>query len=92
VDVVRAVLAIGEGISLLNQPSVQVLTSSRAHDHDPLVAVDVFLFAGDRYVSSQAFCLRGEYAWPAWVPSADTRDCPVGYTCRSDPPWPFFDD
>ena len=46
----------------------------------------------DRYVSGQAFCLRGEYAWPAWVPSTDTRDCPVGYTCRGDPPWPFFDD
>jgi hypothetical protein len=44
----------------------------------------------DRYVSSQAFCLRNEYVRPAWVPTADTPQCPVGYTCVDDPPW-FFD-
>ncbi len=44
----------------------------------------------DRYVSSQVFCLRDEYVRPAWVPTADTPQCPVGYTCVDDPPW-FFD-
>jgi hypothetical protein len=46
----------------------------------------------DRYVSGQEFCLVGEWVWPAWVPSADTPQCPVGYTCKTDPPWLFFDD
>lgn len=40
----------------------------------------------DRYVSSQAFCLSGEFARPAWVPTADTPQCFVGYTCVATPP------
>ncbi len=43
----------------------------------------------DRYVSSQAFCLRTEYVRPAWVPTADAPQCFVGYTCTDDPPWLF---
>ncbi len=43
----------------------------------------------DRYVSSQAFCLRNEYVRAAWVPMADTLQCPIGYTCVDDPPWLF---
>lgn len=40
----------------------------------------------DRYVSSQAFCLSTEFARPAWVPTADTPQCFIGYTCVSAPP------
>ena len=36
----------------------------------------------DRYVASQRFCLPDEITKPAWVPSADTRQCFVGYTCE----------
>ncbi|PVE23557.1 hypothetical protein DC522_15320 [Microvirga sp. KLBC 81] len=35
----------------------------------------------DRYVSSQASCLSGEFTRPAWVPTADTPQCFIGYTC-----------
>ena len=45
----------------------------------------------DRYVSSQAFCLPTQSIRAAWVPTADTQRCFVGYTCVDDPPW-FFDD
>jgi len=31
----------------------------------------------DRYVSDERFCERGEYAVPAFVPSADRKSCPV---------------
>jgi hypothetical protein len=54
------------------------------------IVLDTGRYTYDRYVSSQAFCLRNEYVRPAWVPTADTPQCPIGYTCVDDPPW-FFD-
>ncbi len=35
----------------------------------------------DRYVDSDRFCTRGEVAFPATVPAADTRACPV-HRCK----------
>ena len=40
----------------------------------------------DRYVRSQAFCLSTEFTRPSWVPTADTPNCFVGYTCVEQPP------
>ena len=48
----------------------------------------------DRFVATRGFCRLGEYAWPAWAPTADTRQCQLGYTCRPGrSPWhdDFFD-
>ena len=36
----------------------------------------------DRFVSGGSFCLVGERPEPAWVPSADSPQCFVGYRCR----------
>lgn len=35
----------------------------------------------DRYVSAVTQCVRGETLEPAWVPTADTRQCLIGYRC-----------
>lgn len=35
----------------------------------------------DRYVQSQRFCSMGEVRTRAYVPSADTKSCPV-YNCK----------
>lgn len=35
----------------------------------------------DRYVQSEQFCTMGEVRTRAYVPSADTKSCPV-YTCK----------
>jgi hypothetical protein len=35
----------------------------------------------DRYVSAVTQCVRGETLDPAWVPTVDTPQCPVGYRC-----------
>jgi hypothetical protein len=35
----------------------------------------------DRYVSAVTQCVRGEILDPAWVPTADTRQCLIGYRC-----------
>jgi hypothetical protein len=36
----------------------------------------------DRYVSGAQFCFRPEVTEPAWVSTADTGQCFVGYVCR----------
>lgn len=36
----------------------------------------------DRFVADRRFCLRSEVTEPAWVPSADTPQCFVGYRCK----------
>ena len=35
----------------------------------------------DRYVAAATQCVRGETLDPAWVPTADTAQCPIGYRC-----------
>jgi hypothetical protein len=44
-------------------------------------------FTYDRYVGSYGSCAVGENLDPAWVPTADTAQCPIGYRCvpRSPP-------
>ena len=39
-------------------------------------------YAYDRYVSSNRFCALGETTEPAWIPTADSAQCFVGYRCR----------
>jgi hypothetical protein len=39
-------------------------------------------YAYDRYVSSSRFCALGETTEPAWIPTADSAQCFVGYRCR----------
>ena len=45
----------------------------------------------DRYVRDRSFCEINEYVEPAWVPTRDTPQCPIGYRCRSGTPFPFDD-
>jgi hypothetical protein len=39
----------------------------------------------DRYVRDRSFCEFNEVLDPAWVPTRDTPQCPIGYRCRSGP-------
>jgi hypothetical protein len=38
-------------------------------------------FTYGRYVGSYGYCVLGETTEPAWVPTADTPQCPIGYQC-----------
>lgn len=40
----------------------------------------------DRYVNGSGQCLAGEYADPAWITTADSTACFVGYTCKGGNP------
>jgi hypothetical protein len=37
--------------------------------------------AYDRYVVSAGSCSLGERTEPAWIPTADNPQCPIGYRC-----------
>jgi hypothetical protein len=37
----------------------------------------------DRYIAGSGQCLLGEVPDPAWVPTADNPQCPIGYRCVS---------
>ena len=42
----------------------------------------------ERFVATRGYCLLGEHAWPAYAPTADARQCPLGYVCRPGrTPW-----
>ena len=44
----------------------------------------------DRFVATPGFCLLGEWAEPRTAPTADARQCRLGYVCQSgSPPWEF---
>lgn len=45
----------------------------------------------DRYVRDRTFCEFNEVLDPAFVPTRDTPQCPIGYRCRSGP-YDFFGD
>lgn len=36
----------------------------------------------DRFVSDGRFCFLGEHLWPANAPTADARQCRLGYICK----------
>jgi hypothetical protein len=45
----------------------------------------------ERFVVHSGFCEWDEYADPAWAPTRDTHQCPVGYVCKYRPaPWEDF--
>ncbi len=46
------------------------------------VVLGTGVYTYDRFVSGSNHCVYGEFAEPAYVPSADTPQCFVGYRCR----------
>ena len=87
--VVFLALAVFATASFAQRPSTLGMGCSEAQS---LVAASgaIVLSTGrhtyDRYVAHPGFCAFGEYAYSAYVPTSDARQCPVGYECRNDPP------
>ncbi|MBB4301137.1 hypothetical protein GGD81_000152 [Rhodobium orientis] len=46
-----------------------------------VLATSTFLYY--RFVSSEAQCPREQVTRPAFVPTADDPECPIGYRCAS---------
>ncbi len=92
--VVTLTLLIPESSLTQPRPLTPAISCGRAK---PLVASRGAIELGtgqhsyNRYVRSQAFCYPPMIR-PAWVPTADTPRCFVGYTCVEDHPLGPLDD
>lgn len=66
--------------SSLKHSCVEVRASVQSHG-----AVIIHTGHGnyDRYVSGSSYCPMGLFARNAWVPTADSHACYVGYTCEA---------
>lgn len=49
------------------------------------IVLDIGPHRYGRFVSSRRFCARGMEAEPAYIPTADRRQCFVGYRCQLRP-------
>lgn len=45
------------------------------------IVLDTDRFIYDRYVRNASFCLNQQTTKAAWVPTKDTPNCFIGYTC-----------
>jgi hypothetical protein len=79
-----ALLSFGSGALAQGSPLTRGMSCYGARE---LVSVHgaVVLRTGpatyDRYVAAGGQCVLGEVMEPAWVPTADNPQCPVGYRC-----------
>jgi hypothetical protein len=77
-------LSIGSGALAQSRPLTLQMSCNGARQ---LVASQgaVVLSTGpttyDRYVAAVTQCVRGDTLDPAWVPTADTPQCSIGYRC-----------
>jgi hypothetical protein len=79
-----AVLSLGSGALAQSHPLTLQMSCHGARE---LVGAQgaIVLNTGpttyDRYVAAGSQCVLGEVTEPAWVPTADTPQCPIGYRC-----------
>lgn len=94
IALVLAFLACGSGVQAQQRLSTLNLTCGQAQRvvlSRGAVVLSTGTYTYDRFVRDRNFCEFNEYLDPAFVPTRDTPQCPVGYRCRTDPPY-FFDD
>lgn len=94
IALVLAFLACGSGVQAQPRQSTLNLTCAQAQRTifgrgAAVLSTGTYTF--DRFVRDLSFCEVNEYLDPAFVPTRDTPQCPIGYRCRTDPP-DFFDD
>jgi hypothetical protein len=88
-----AALALSASVAFAQRPSTLDMSCQQAQSlvgRSGAVVLSTGRHTYDRFVASDRFCLPGEYALAATAPTQDARQCPLGYTCTSQPP--FWDD
>ena len=79
-----ALLAMTTGAWAQSQPLTLRMSCAQAQSlvsSQRAVVLNTSEFTYGRYVGSYGHCVLGETTEPAWVPTADTLQCPVGYQC-----------
>jgi hypothetical protein len=89
-----ALVALSAGPTFAERPSTLAMSCQQAQSliaKRGAVVMSTGRHTYDRFVASEGFCLHGEYADTAWVPTRDASRCAIGYTCKTWPP-PWLDD
>jgi len=75
------------------RPDVRTMTCAQARAlvlQNGAVVLTTGQYTYDRYVARQAYCFAPFVIQRAWVATADTEQCPVGYTCEQRVIRPLF--
>ncbi|WP_237050033.1 hypothetical protein [Microvirga ossetica] len=81
-----AFIALGAEAFAQNRPLTTRMSCSQAQGlvaAQGAIVLDTGPLTYDRYVRSSSACALGEVTEPAWVPTADSGRCPIGYRCAS---------
>jgi hypothetical protein len=83
-SVAIAFISMGSGVLAQSHPLTLQMTCYGARElvatHGAIV-LNTSPTTYDRYVAAGNQCVLGEVMEPVWVPTADTRQCPIGYLC-----------
>jgi len=83
---VPALLAMTTGALAQSHPLTLRMSCAQAQNlvsSQRAIVLNTSALTYGRYVGSYGYCVLGETTEPAWVPTADTLQCPVGYQCVS---------
>ena len=78
-----AIISMGSGALAQSHPLTLRMSCNQARSlvaAQRAIVLNTGLTTYDRYVAGGQ-CLLGEVMEPAWIPTADTPQCPVGYRC-----------
>ena len=67
------------------RPDVRTMTCAQARAlvmQSGAVVLATGRYTYDRYVAGRAYCFTPDINKRAWVATADTRQCLIGYTCE----------
>ena len=86
---VLAAFAAATGVAAQSRPSTLNMSCAQARGlvaaHGGIV-LGTSAYTYDRFVVHRGFCLITETTKPEWVPTADTPQCFIGYSCKEAQP------
>jgi hypothetical protein len=83
---VLAFMACASGVQAQQRPFTPAMSCGQARQivfSRGAAVLGTGTYTYDRYVRDRGFCQIDESIEPAWVPTRDTPQCPIGYRCRS---------
>lgn len=78
------VVAASLPVQAQNRPLTRTMSCAAAQSlvaRQGSIVLDTDRFIYDRYVRNNSFCLNLQTTRPAWVPTKDTPNCFIGFTC-----------
>jgi hypothetical protein len=83
-----ATTAVAQRPSTLNMTCAEAATIVAQYGS---IVLSTGQYTYDRFVAAPGYCFIGEHAWPGKAPTADARQCRLGYICKPGRS-PFEDD